>query len=57
MMSFGGQASWVKKTSLGGQTNSTGVCHAPKNVNKAEELTYLSTNIAINTIQMKNLLF
>jgi hypothetical protein len=44
MMSFRGQASSVKMKSLGGQGNSTGV-PLDQRLNKAEELTYLSTNI------------
>jgi hypothetical protein len=59
MMSFRGQASWTKMTSPGGkltalayhQTKKCGgkltalTYHQTKKVNKAEELTYLSTNI------------
>jgi hypothetical protein len=33
-------------TSLGGKLTAL-ACHPTKNVNKAEELTYLSTNIAL----------
>jgi hypothetical protein len=44
VMSFRGQASWAKMTSLWGQANSTGMPPDQK-VNKAEELTYLSANI------------
>ncbi len=43
-MSFGGQASWAKMTSPGGQADSTGILFDQK-VNKAEQLTYISTNI------------
>ncbi len=44
MMSFGGQASWAKMMSPWGKVTSL-ACHPTKKVNKAEELTYLSTNI------------
>jgi hypothetical protein len=44
MMSFRGQASWAKMISPGGKLT-TLACHPTKKVNKAEELTYLSTNI------------
>jgi hypothetical protein len=45
-MSFGGQASWAKVMSPGGQANSTDL-PPDQNIYKAEELTYLSTNIAL----------
>jgi hypothetical protein len=45
MMSFRGQASWAKMTSLGGKLTAL-ACHPTKKVNKAEELTLLSTKIA-----------
>jgi hypothetical protein len=45
MTSFGGKASWAKMTSAGGKLT-TLACHPTIKVNKAEELTYLSTNIA-----------
>jgi hypothetical protein len=41
MTSFSGQANWAKMMSSGGQATSTGM---PPN--QAEELTYLSMNIA-----------
>jgi hypothetical protein len=44
MMSFRGQASWAKMMSLRAKLT-TLACHPTKRVNKAEELTYLSTNI------------
>jgi hypothetical protein len=44
MMSFRGQASWAKMTSPWGKLTAL-ACHLTKKVNKAEELTYLSTNI------------
>jgi hypothetical protein len=44
MMSFRGQASWAKMTSLVGKLIAL-ACHPTKKVNKAEELTYLSANI------------
>jgi hypothetical protein len=43
-MSFRGQASWAKMTSHGGKLIAL-ACHPTKNVNNAEALTYLSTNI------------
>jgi len=47
MTSFMGQASWTKMMpSLGKLTALP--CHTTKKVNKTEEITYLSTNIAIN---------
>jgi hypothetical protein len=45
MTTFRGQASWAKMTSPGGKPAAL-VCHLTKRVNKAEELTYLLTNIA-----------
>jgi hypothetical protein len=46
MMSFRGPASSTKMKSLGGKLTAL-VCHLPldQRLNKAEELTYLSTNI------------
>jgi hypothetical protein len=44
MMSFRGQASRDKITSPRGKLTAL-ACHPTKKVNKAEELTYLSTNI------------
>jgi hypothetical protein len=44
-MSFRGQVSSAKMMSLGGK-QTTLACHPTKRVNKAEELTYISTNIA-----------
>jgi hypothetical protein len=44
MTSFRGQASWAKMTSPGGKLKAL-ACHTSKKVNKAKELTYLSTNI------------
>jgi hypothetical protein len=46
-MSFRGAASWAKMTSPGNKLT-TLVCHPTKKVNIAEELTYLSINIAIS---------
>ena len=43
-MSFRGQASWAKMTSPRGKLSAL-VGHPMTKVNKAEELTYLSTNI------------
>jgi hypothetical protein len=45
MMSFRGQASSAQMTPLGGKLTAL-ACHPTKKVNKAEELTYLSANIA-----------
>jgi len=45
-MSFRVQASWRKKVSPGGKLTER-ACHPTKKVNKAEELTYLSTNIGL----------
>jgi hypothetical protein len=47
MTSFRGQAKWAKMTSTRGKLTAL-VCHPTKKVNKAEELTYLSTNIGLN---------
>jgi hypothetical protein len=47
MISFRGQASWAKMTSPGIKLAAQ-ACHPTKKVNKAEELNYLSTNIAKN---------
>ncbi len=44
MLSFRGQASSAKMTSLGGKLTAL-PCHLTKTVNKAEELDYPSTNI------------
>jgi len=44
MTSFRGQASWAKMTSHGGKLTAL-ACHLTEKVNKAEELTYFSTNI------------
>jgi hypothetical protein len=44
MMSFRGQASWAKVTSPVDKLTAL-VCYPTKRVNKAEELTYLSTDI------------
>jgi hypothetical protein len=44
MISFRGQASWAKMTSPGGKLTAL-ACQLTKNVNKAEEITYLSINI------------
>ncbi len=45
MTSFKGQASWAKMMSPRGTLTAL-ACHPTKKVNIAEELTYLSTNIA-----------
>jgi hypothetical protein len=45
MASFKRQASWAKMTSPGGKLTALAY-HLSKRVNKAEELTYLSSNIA-----------
>jgi hypothetical protein len=47
MTSFRGQASWANMTSPGGKLTAL-VRHLAKRVNKAGELTYLSTNIALH---------
>jgi hypothetical protein len=47
MFSFRGQASSAKMTSHGSKLTAL-ACHPTKSVNKAEELTYLSTNIESN---------
>jgi len=52
MASFRGHASWVKMTSPGGKLTAL-ACNTTKSVNKAEELTYLSTNIALGKSQDK----
>jgi hypothetical protein len=44
MMLLRGQASWANMMSPGGKLKAL-ECHPTKKVNKAEELTYLSTNI------------
>jgi hypothetical protein len=44
MTSLKGQARWAKMTSPGGKLAAL-ACHPTKEVNKAEELTYLSTDI------------
>jgi hypothetical protein len=41
-----GQASGAKMTSPGGKLTAL-ICHPTKKVNKAEKLTYLSTNIRL----------
>jgi hypothetical protein len=46
-MSFRGQASSGKMTPLGVKLTAL-ACHQTEIVNKAEDLTYLSTNIASN---------
>jgi hypothetical protein len=48
-MSFGRQASWAKMTSPGGKLTAL-ACHRAKKVNKAEELTYLSTKHCLKTV-------
>jgi hypothetical protein len=45
MTSFRGQAYSAKVMSFGGKPTAP-ACHTTKRVNKAEELTYLSANIA-----------
>jgi hypothetical protein len=45
MISFRGQAGSAKMVSLEGKLTAL-VCHPTKRVNKAEELTYLFTNIS-----------
>jgi hypothetical protein len=45
MTSFIGQACWPKMMSPGGKLTAL-VCHLTTKVNQAEELTYLTTNIA-----------
>jgi hypothetical protein len=44
MTSLGGKLSLAQMTLLGGKLPAM-VCHPTKRVNKAEDLTYLSTNI------------
>jgi hypothetical protein len=44
MTPFRGQAGWAKMTSFGGKLTAL-ASHPTKKVNKAKELTYLSTNI------------
>jgi hypothetical protein len=60
MTSFRGQASSAKMTSLGGKLTAL-ACHPTKRASKAEELTYLSTNIVkkdqIPSIQILSLGF
>ncbi len=45
-MPFEGQAGWAKMTSLGDNLTPTS-CHPTKKINKACELTYISTNISV----------
>jgi hypothetical protein len=57
MMAFMGQVSWAKMMSFGGKRTSNMMSfggkrtslasHPTKNVNKAKELTHLSTNIVV----------
>jgi hypothetical protein len=54
MTSFRRQASSAKMTLLGGKLRAL-ACHPTKRVNKDEDLTYLSTNIAINLTYSKQL--
>ncbi len=49
MTSFRGKAISAKMTSLRGKLTAL-ACHSTKRVNKAEELTYLSTNIGTNVV-------
>jgi hypothetical protein len=49
-MSFRGQPSWAKMASPGGRLTAL-VCRLTKKVTKAEELTYLSTNIDLTVIK------
>jgi hypothetical protein len=49
MTSFRGQADWAKMTSPRGKLKAV-PCHPTKKVNKAKELTYLSTNIAVTLL-------
>ncbi len=51
MTSFRGQASSAKMTSPGGQLTAL-ACHPNIKVNKAEELTYLSTNIDLSYLKI-----
>jgi hypothetical protein len=44
MTSFRGYARWAKMTSHGGKLTPL-LCHPNKKLNKAEEITYLTTNI------------
>jgi len=55
-MSFRGQASWAKMTSPGGKLTALAY-HPTKKVNKAEELTYLFTNIDRHHFAIKYLVF
>ncbi len=52
MMSFRGQASWAKMTSPRGKLTELS-CHPTKKVNQAEQLAYLSTNIAHTQVKPK----
>jgi hypothetical protein len=52
MTSFRGQASWAKITSPRGKLTAL-MCLPTKKVNKAEELAYLSTNIAHTQVKPK----
>ncbi len=49
MMSYWGKASWAKMTSPGGKQAAM-PHHPTKKENKTEELTYLSTNIGLNSL-------
>jgi hypothetical protein len=51
MMPLRGQASWAKMMSFGGKLRAL-ACHPTKYVNKAEEPTFLSTNIDSNYIKI-----
>jgi hypothetical protein len=53
-MSFKGHASWAKMTSPGGKLTAL-ACHLTKKVSKAEEQTYLFTNIGV-TVECLSLL-
>jgi hypothetical protein len=51
MTSFRGQARWAKMT-LAGDKLIAQMCHPTKKVNKAEELTYLSTSIGSSSLSL-----
>jgi hypothetical protein len=56
MMSFRGQANWAKMTSPWGLAISTGKPPNQK-VNKVEELTHLSMNIAVDIYMVSHIVY
>jgi hypothetical protein len=54
ILAFGGQDIWAKMTSPGGKLTAL-ACHLTKKVNKAEWLTYLSTNFGLGMLNLRAL--